>query len=84
MATIATDQDWGISAADSRPGTKFHVKNGWLPRNAGWVVNSIGTVEHNGHPLLLVALADGRASKAAGVHTVELVARDAARIVTGS
>ena len=32
MGTIAPDQDWGISAADSRPGTKFHVKNGWLPR----------------------------------------------------
>jgi beta-lactamase class A len=83
MGSIAPDQDWGISAADSRAGSKFHVKNGWLPRAQGWVVNSIGSVNHHGHRLLIVTLSDGRRSKDAGVKTLELVARDAARAVTG-
>jgi beta-lactamase class A len=83
MGRIAPDQDWGISAADSRAGSKFQVKNGWLPRTQGWVVNSIGSVDHRGHRLLIVALSDGRRSKDAGVKTLELVAKDAARAVTG-
>lgn len=83
MGGVVADQDWGVTAADTRPGAKSYVKNGWLPRSGGWVVNSIGAVEHGGHNLLIVALSDGRASKLDGVQVLELVAADAAQSVSG-
>jgi beta-lactamase class A len=84
MGNVAADQDWGISAADTRPGKKFYVKNGWLPRSGGWVVNSIGSVEHNGHTLLIATLSDGRHTRDSGIKVAELVAQDAAVAVTGA
>ena len=59
MGGVAADQDWGVTAADSRGDTHAYVKNGWLPRTGGWVVTSVGKVEHEGHPLLVAALSDG-------------------------
>lgn len=84
MGTVVLDQDWGISAADSRADEDYHVKNGWLPRAEGWVVNSMGSVEYDGHQLLIVALSDGRPSKEVGVRVLEEVSEDAAEAVTGS
>lgn len=85
MGGVVADQDWGVSAADTRGGSKFQVKNGWLPwlQGRGWTVNSIGAVEHEGRPLLVVTLAVGQGSKEAGVKVVERVARDAAVVLTG-
>lgn len=80
MGRVASDQDWGVSAAaDGRA----RLKNGWLPRSGGWVVNSIGSVEHGGHTLLMVALSDGGRSRSRGIAAVELLSANAARDVTG-
>ena len=84
MGGVATDQDWGVTAADSRSDTDAYVKNGWLPRTGGWVVTSVGKVEHAGHPLLVVALSDGGATQKKGISVVELVAKNAAEDVTGA
>jgi beta-lactamase class A len=84
MGSVAADQDWGVSAADSRPDDKYYVKNGWLPHGRGWVVNSVGSVEHQGHVLLIVALSDGRPGKSTGVKVLEGASRDTAKAVTGS
>ena len=84
MGAVATDQDWGITAADSRGDTHAYVKNGWLPRTGGWIVTSVGKVEHDGHPLLVVSLSDGGATEKKGVAAVELVAKNAAEDVTGA
>jgi beta-lactamase class A len=84
MGSVVPDQDWGISAADSRPGERYYVKNGWLPHGRGWIINSVGAVEHQGHRLLIVALSDGRPSKGSGVRVLEEAARDTALAVTGS
>ena len=83
MGGVAADQDWGVTAADSRGDTHAYVKNGWLPRTGGWVVTSVGKVEHEGHPLLVAALSDGGATQKKGVSVVELVAQNAAKDVTG-
>ena len=84
MGGVAGDQDWGVTAADSRGDTHAYVKNGWLPRTGGWVVTSVGKVEHAGHPLLVVALSDGGATQRRGIAAVELVATHAAQDVTGA
>ena len=83
MGGVAPDQDWGVTAADSRGDTHAYVKNGWLPRAGGWVVTSVGRVEHEGRPLLVAALSDGGATQKKGVSVVELVAENAAKDVTG-
>ena len=84
MGGVATDQDWGVSAADSRGDTHAYVKNGWLPRTGGWAVTSVGKVEHEGHPLLVAALSDGGGTEKKGISVVELVAKKAAQDVTGA
>ncbi|MGI3779913.1 MAG: hypothetical protein ACRYG2_03970 [Janthinobacterium lividum] len=84
MGGVASDQDWGVTAADSRGDAHAYVKNGWLPRSGGWVVTSVGKVEHEGHPLLVAALSDGGGTEKKGISAVELVAKNAARDVTGA
>jgi hypothetical protein len=84
MGGVAADQDWGVSAADTRGDTHAQLKNGWLPRAGGWVVSSVGKVEHDGHPLLVAALSDGGSAQKEGVAVVELVAENAAKdVITG-
>lgn len=84
MGGVVADQDWGVSAADSREGSDYQVKNGWLPwlQGRGWAINSIGSVEHQGRRLLVVALAGGQPSKESGIAVVEQVSRDAAVVLT--
>jgi beta-lactamase class A len=84
MGGVASDQDWGVTAADSRGDTQAYVKNGWLPRTGGWIVTSVGKVEHEGHPLLVASLSDGGATEKKGISAVELVAKAAAQDVTGA
>jgi beta-lactamase class A len=84
MGGVASDQDWGVTAAGSRGDTHAYVKNGWLPRTGGWIVTSVGKVEHDGHPLLVAALSDGAATQKKGIRVVELVAANAAQDVTGA
>jgi beta-lactamase class A len=83
MGHVAEDQDWGVSAVDSGSGTKHYVKNGWLPRSGGWILNSIGAVEYNGHVLLLVALSDGQPAKDRGIAVLEEITIATAPAVTG-
>jgi len=84
MGQIATDQDWGVSAADQ--GGDPRLKNGWLPRTTSglWVVNSIGRVAYDGRELLVAVLSDGSATQQAGIDLVERVASAAAEALTAA
>jgi beta-lactamase class A len=86
----ATDpgQRWGISAAAS-PGTRYAVKDGWLPDGsagvpADWVINSIGAVEHDQQHLLLAVLSARQPTEAAGIAAVQAAAAAAAACITAS
>jgi hypothetical protein len=83
MHSVAADQRWGVSAADSDD-SGYAVKNGWLPRSATglWDINSIGEVRYDGHTLLVAVLSAGHLSQRAGISLVERVAAAAARAVT--
>ncbi|GAA3615996.1 serine hydrolase [Microlunatus ginsengisoli] len=83
MGHVADDQAWGVSAGDDPGGAGSHLKNGWLPRSGGWIVNSVGQVEHAGHTLLVVALSDGRPSKSVGIDVLEGISADAVKATTG-
>ncbi|GAA1148876.1 beta-lactamase class A [Kitasatospora gansuensis] len=82
MGQVATDQDWGVSAADQDGA--YTLKNGWLPRTATglWVVNSIGRVTHDGRELLVAVLSEGSADQQRGIDTVESLAEAATGALT--
>jgi hypothetical protein len=77
MSQVEADQQWGVTAA-ADPGTRFMVKNGWLPNPYLWEINSIGEVTHDGQRMLIAVLSDGNASEASGISLVEDVAKTAA------
>jgi beta-lactamase class A len=82
MAQVEADQNWGVrAAADGH----YALKNGWLPRPDGtWTVNSVGSVLHHGHQLLIAVLTDKDTTEAAGISLTQALAQAAATAVTGS
>ncbi|WP_371482854.1 serine hydrolase [Kitasatospora sp. NBC_00315] len=89
MGRISTDQDWGVSAADSGDGSSdahWMLKNGWLSRSADglWVINSIGRVTHDGRDVLVAVLSDGNGTEQGGISLVESVAVAAVDALTAA
>lgn len=82
MGAVDDDQDWGISVVDD-DATGYGIKNGWLPRSTTglWDVTSIGSVQSQGHQLLIVVLVNKAKSMAGGISTIETAAAEAAQRV---
>jgi beta-lactamase class A len=83
MSQVQADQQWGVPAA-AGPGTRFMVKNGWLPNPARWEINSIGEITRDGQRMLIAILSDDNASENSGIALVEEAAETAAAAMTGS
>ena len=86
MGQVEPDQAWGVPAAADK-GTTYEVKNGWLPRpewGGLWEVNSIGSVTHNGHHLLIAVMSSYNHDYASGISVVEEMAEKAADALAGS
>jgi len=75
-------QDIYIQPAAADSGTRFAVKNGWLPAPKLWAVNSIGSITHGGHHLLIAVMSHYNYSEGGGISVVEGVAQKAAGAVT--
>jgi hypothetical protein len=81
MYHVSSEQAWGVPVtADA--GTDFAVKNGWLPAPKLWAINSIGSVTHNGHHLLIAVLSHYNYSMGGGISVVQGIANKAADAVT--
>lgn len=85
MGSIAVDQDWGVSAAadGGTAGSRFALKNGWLPRTATglWDINSVGRVTAaDGREFLVAVVSNGNTTKAKGISLVESAARAAVSV----
>jgi beta-lactamase class A len=83
MSQVEAGQQWGVTAA-ADPGTRFMVKNGWLPNPYLWEINSIGEVTRDSQRMLVAVLSDDNASEASGISLVEAVATAAAAAMTSS
>jgi hypothetical protein len=77
MGEVEADQEWGVPAA-ADPGTRFMVKNGWLPNPTLWEINSTGEIVHDGQSMLVAVLSDDNASEDSGISVVEAIAKKAA------
>jgi beta-lactamase class A len=82
MGEVELDQRWGVPAA-ADPGTRYLVKNGWLPNPELWEINSIGEVTRDGQKLLIAVLSADNQTEDGGIDLVQEIARDAAGAVTG-
>lgn len=77
LGQVSAGQDWGISAAN--PQHDARLKNGWLPRNEGWVVTSAGRVRTaGGHDVLMAAVTCHGSSQQQGIEAIEHISRLAA------
>jgi hypothetical protein len=76
MSQVESDQQWGVPAA-ADAGTRFMVKNGWLPNPDLWEINSIGEVTHDGQRMLVAVLSDDNETENGGISLVEDIAKKA-------
>jgi beta-lactamase class A len=74
MARVIPSQRWGTPAG-APAGVTVHVKNGWLPDDSGWHVNSIGAFTGKDRKYLIAVLTDDNPAEQYGIDTVEAVAR---------
>ena len=75
MKSVEADQAWGVSAG-IRPADGVLLKNGWVPvPGHGWTVNTMGIVFSHGKYYCLAVTSTDQPSLAAGIKTVERLAR---------
>jgi beta-lactamase class A len=74
MARVIPSQRWGTPAGAPSDVT-VHVKNGWLPDDTGWHINSIGAFTGKDKDYMIVVLTDDNPSEQYGIDTIEGVAR---------
>jgi hypothetical protein len=67
-------QRWGTPAGAPADVT-VHVKNGWLPDNTGWHVNSLGAFTGRDRDYVMAVLTDKDPSEDYGIDTIQAVAR---------
>lgn len=75
MAAVIPSQRWGVPAG-SPTSLTAHVKNGWLPlATHGWRIHSIGCFTGRGGGYSIVVLTQDNPAMAAGIATVEAIAK---------
>jgi ribosomal protein L24E len=73
MEHVAPFEQWGVSASTAA-GTTIALKNGWLPWDGSWAVNSIGWVDGSERDYLIAVLTSGSPNEAYGIASISLVA----------
>jgi hypothetical protein len=76
MRHIIPFDTWGVTAGPLGH-AKVAFKNGWLPYQGSWQVNSIGSVDGAGRHYLIAVMTVGSATEGYGIDTIEQIARTA-------
>jgi beta-lactamase class A len=71
---VVPSQRWGLTAGVPS-GVAVEIKNGWLPYDGGWVINSLAHVHGGGRDYVMAAYTRGSPSMAAGIQTVAGLSR---------
>jgi hypothetical protein len=78
MRSVIPSQHWGVSAG-APAGATIELKNGWLPHDGAYRVNSIGHVSDATHDYVIAVLTStpgtGTSSFTYGIATIEGVTR---------
>lgn len=70
MRHVISVDTWGVTAGLG-VGATVAFKNGWLPRSAGWQVNSIGDVKGSGRHYLIAVMTNQDPTESYGIDTIE-------------
>lgn len=72
MRHIIPFDTWGVTAGLGH-GARVAFKNGWLPYQGSWQVNSIGSVIGSGRHYLIAVMTDGSPTEDYGIDTIERI-----------
>jgi beta-lactamase class A len=72
MRAVTPSQKWGVSAGVAA-GTTVALKNGWLPRTDGWVINSIGHIRGGSRDYVVAVLQSAGPSMSYGIATAQQI-----------
>lgn len=72
MRGVTASQKWGVSGGVPASAT-VALKNGWVPRTDGWVINSIGHVRGGTRNYVIAVLTSDSPSMSYGIKTIEHV-----------
>jgi hypothetical protein len=75
MHHISAVDTWGVTAGPGAAHARVAFKNGWLPYDGAWQVNSIGDVRGSGRHYLIAVMTDGSATEGEGIATIEHISR---------
>jgi hypothetical protein len=70
MENIDAGENWGVSYGVPG-GVTVALKNGWLPQNNGWQINSIGFVDGEGRDYVMAVLTSSDPSESYGINTIQ-------------
>jgi beta-lactamase class A len=74
LGGVVAAQRWGLTAGVP-PGVVVALKNGWLPYDGGWVVNSIAHVHGRGRDYVMAVYTRDSPSMQTGIDTIEGLSR---------
>jgi len=72
MENVTSWEAWGVTGGVPS-GVTVALKNGWLPRASGWVINSIGWVDGDGRNYVIAILSNADPSEQYGIDTADAV-----------
>ena len=78
MSHVESNQSWGITGGVPSD-AETSVKNGWLPLDDGWVVNSIGHVKNKQADYVIAVLTNGDETEEDGIKLIEKLSKQAYR-----
>jgi hypothetical protein len=74
MHHISAYDTWGVTAGVPKT-AEVAFKNGWLPYQGSWQVNSIGDVQGDGRHYLIAVMTDGSATEGYGITTISRISK---------
>lgn len=72
MENVTSWEAWGVTGGVPN-GVTVALKNGWLPRPSGWVINSIGWVSGQGRNYVMAILSNQDPGEQYGIDTANAV-----------
>jgi beta-lactamase class A len=74
LNTVIPAQRWGLTAGVPA-GVSVQVKNGWLPRGPGWLVNSLAHVHGAGRDYVMAVYTRDSATEQTAINTISGLSR---------
>ncbi|WP_307874791.1 serine hydrolase [Frankia nepalensis] len=74
LDTVVSSQRWGLTAGVPA-GVAVQIKNGWLPYDGGWVVNSLAHVHGAGKDYVMAVYTRDSVTESTGITTISGLSR---------